>query len=215
MDVSRRYVGERRHGFCGELVLKITFYKFYQVEVHQAAVEGTLGLDVTELTLLFLGTEKEVEAVALVEGKVALLVVGIDEEEATAGFVEWVNKPCLDETEHVAAEVLALEIDIDAKTANYYGWIAAILLFTRDVLLDLLLARAGNFLDAVIGKGECRHDGRGVGIEGETVILAKQLVALQECVVGEEFIQVFITATEGMTGVSFLTVVKTETALFL
>ena len=51
------YVGERRHGFCGELVLKITFYKFYQVEVHQAAVEGTDGLDVTEFTLLFLGTE--------------------------------------------------------------------------------------------------------------------------------------------------------------
>lgn len=196
-------------------MLKITFYKFYQVEVHQAAVEGSLGLDVTELTLLFLGTEKEVEAVALVESKVALLVVRIDEEEATAGLVEWVNKPCFDETEHVAAEVLALEIDIDAKTANHYGWIAAILLFARDILLDLLLARAGNLLDAVVGKRECRHDGRWVGIEGKTVILAKQLVALQECVVSEEFIQVFITATEGMTGVSFLTVVETETALVL
>ena len=156
--------------------------KFYEVEVHQAAVEGTLWLDASEFTFLLLGAEQIIEAVALVEGEIALFVVGIDEEETAAGLVERVNEPRLDETEHVASEVLTLKIGADAETANHHGRITAVEFIAGDVLLNLLLARAGNLLDAVVGKGEGGDDGGGVFIKGKTIVLAKQLVALQECI---------------------------------
>ena len=88
--------------------------QFYQVEVHQAAVERSLWLDASELALLFFTTEKEVEAIPLVEREVLRLVVRIDQQEAATCLVERVNKPRLDETEHIAAEALALEITTDA-----------------------------------------------------------------------------------------------------
>ena len=94
---------------------------FYEVEIHQAAIERTLGLDASELALLLLGAEKIVEAVALVEGEVALFVVGIDKQEAAAGLVERIDEPGLDEAEHVAAEVLALEVEADAEAANRFA----------------------------------------------------------------------------------------------
>ncbi len=56
-------------------------YQLYQVEVHQTAVERTLRLDTPELTLLFLCTEEVVEAIALVEGKIAFLVIGINKKK--------------------------------------------------------------------------------------------------------------------------------------
>lgn len=43
---------------------------FYQVKVHQAAVEWSLRLDASEFALLLLGAEKIVEAVALVPHRV-------------------------------------------------------------------------------------------------------------------------------------------------
>lgn len=91
-------------------------YQLYQVEVHQAAVEWSLWLDAPEFALLLLGVEKIIEAVALVESKVALLVVGIDEKEAATRLVERIDEPRFDETEYVAAEMLALEVGADAKT---------------------------------------------------------------------------------------------------
>ena len=114
--------------------------KFYEVEAHQAAIEGTLWLDASEFAFLLLGAEHVIEVVALVEGEIALLVVGIDEEETAAGLVEWVNEPRLDEAEHVAAGVLTLEIGADAETPGHHGRITAVEFFVRDVLLYLLLA---------------------------------------------------------------------------
>ena len=76
--------------------------KFYEVEAHQAAIEGTLWLDASEFAFLLLGAEHVIEVVALVEGEIALLVVGIDEEETAAGLVERVNEPCL---VYLAAEI--------------------------------------------------------------------------------------------------------------
>ena len=170
--------------------------KFYEVEVHQAAVEGTLWLDASEFAFLLLGAEQIIEAVALVEGEIALLVVGIDEEETAAGLVEWVNEPRLDEDEHVAAGVLTLEIGADAETPDHHGRITAVEFFARDVLLDLLLARARDFLDAVVGKCEgCNNSGR-VFIERKAIILAKQFIALQECIVEEEFVKVIVSTME-------------------
>ncbi len=92
--------------------------------------------------------------------------------------------------------MLTLEVCTDAETANHHGGIAAILFFAWDVLFYLLLARARNLLDAVVGEGESSYDGRGVCIERKTIILAKQLVALQECIVGEELVQIVIATTE-------------------
>ena len=186
---------------------------FYEVEIHQAAIERTLGLDASELALLLLGAEKIVEAVALVEGEVALFVVGIDKQEAAAGLVERIDEPGLDEAEHVAAEVLALEVEADAEAANHHGGIAAVELLAGDVALDLLLARAGYLLDAVIGKGEGSDDGRGVGIERKTIVLAKQLVALQERVVEEELVEIVVTAAEGLACVGLLAGEEPEAAL--
>ena len=100
--------------------------KFYEVEVHQAAVEGTLWLDTSEFAFLLLGAEQIIEAVTLVESEIALLVVGIDEKETTAGLVEGINKPSLDETEHIAAEVLALEIGTDAQTTYHHSGVTAV-----------------------------------------------------------------------------------------
>ena len=94
-------------------------YQFYQVEVHQTAVERTLRLDASEFALLFLCAEKIIEAIALVESEVALLVVGINKQETTASLIERVNKPSLDETENVAAKMSALEIDTYSQTANH------------------------------------------------------------------------------------------------
>ena len=189
--------------------------KFYEVEVHQAAVEGTLWLDASEFVFLLLGAEQVIEVVALVEGEIALLVVGIDEEETAAGLVERVNEPCLDETEHVAAQVLALEIGADAEAPNHHGRITAVEFFARDVLLDLLLARAGNFLDAVVGKGEGCDDGRGVVVERKTIVLAEQLVALQEGIAAEELVKVVIATMERLALVSLLLRVESETAFLL
>ena len=179
---------------------------FYEVEIHQAAIERTLGLDASELALLLLGAEKIVEAVAL-------FVVGIDKQEAAAGLVERIDEPGLDEAEHVAAEVLDLEVEADAEAANHHGGIAAVELLAGDVALDLLLARAGYLLDAVIGKGEGSDDGRGVGIERKTIVLAKKLVALQERVVEEELVEVVVTATEGLACVGLLAGEEPEAAL--
>ena len=162
--------------------------KFYEVKVHQAAVEGTLWLDASEFAFLLLGAEQIIEAVALVEGKIALLVVGIDEKETAACLVKRVNEPCLDETEYIAAEVLALEIGADAQTTYHHSGVAAIEFFAGDVLLDFLLARAWDFLDAVVGKREGCYDGGRVFVERKTIVLAKQLVALQECIMEEELV---------------------------
>jgi hypothetical protein len=104
---------------------------------------------------LFLCAEKIIEAIALVESEVALLVVGINKQETAASLIERVNKPSLYETENVAAKMSALEIDTYSQTANHDSGIAAVLLFTGDVLFYLLLTRTRNLLDAVIGEGKC------------------------------------------------------------
>lgn len=157
----------------GGVRLMIVSDEFYEVEIHQAAVERMLGLKTSKLPLLFLGTEQVVKAVAFVESEIAFLVVGIDKEKTTAGFVEWVNEPCLDETENVASEVLALEVGADAKTSNHHGGVAAIKLLAGDILLNFLFARAGNLLDAVIGERESSYNGSRVFIERETIVLAE------------------------------------------
>jgi len=200
-------------GFVVKYAQWLSLDDFYEVEIHQAAVECSLGLDASELALLLLSAEKIVEAVALVEGKVALLVVGIDEQEATAGLVERVDEPGLDEAEHLAAEVAALEIEADSEAANHHGGVAAVELLAGDVALDLLLARAWYLLDAVVGKGEGGDDGGGVVIERKTIVLAKQLVALQERVVEEKLVEVVVTAAEGLACVGLLAGEEPEAAL--
>ena len=45
---------------------------------------------------------------------------------------------------------MALEVGADAETAYHHSGVAAVKFFTRDILLDLLLSRAGNLLDAVV-----------------------------------------------------------------
>ena len=190
-------------------------YKFYQVKIHEPAVKRSFGLDASELALLFLCAEQVVEAVALVESKIALFVVGVYEQEAAARLVEWVNKPCLDETEHVATQMLALEVGADAQTANHHSGITAIELLTGDVLLHLLLARTGNLLDAVVGKGEGCNDGSRLFVEREAIVLAEQLVALQECILEEELVEVFVAAMERLALSGFLPSEESEAALLL
>ena len=164
---------------------------------------------------MLLGAEQIIEAVTLIEGEITLLVVRIDEEETAAGFVEWVNEPCLDEAEHIAAEVLTLEIGIDAQAAYHHSGIAAVEFFAGNVLLYFLLARARNLLDAVVVKGESCHDGGRVFIERKTIVLAKQLVALQECVAAEELVKVVVTTMERLALVSLLLRVESETTFLL
>ena len=122
---------------------------------------------------MFLSTEKVIEAVAFVESKIALCIVGINKQKATTCLVERIDKPRLDETEHVAAEVLALEVGADAETTNHHGGIAAVEFLTGNVALDFLLTRARNLLDAVARKGESSYDGSRVFIERKTLVLAE------------------------------------------
>jgi hypothetical protein len=82
----------------------------------------------------------------------------------------------------------ALKIDTYSQTANHDSGIAAVLLFTGDVLFYLLLTRTRNLLDAVVGEGKCGNNDRWVIVGRKTIILAKQLVALQECIVGEKLV---------------------------
>lgn len=137
---------------------------------------------------MFLCAEKIIEAIALVESEVALLVVGINKQETAASLIERVNKPSLDETENVAAKMSALEIDTYSQTANHDSGITAVLLFTGDVLFYFLLTRTRNLLDAVVGKGKCSNNDRRVIVKCKTIILAKQFVALQESIVGEKLV---------------------------
>jgi hypothetical protein len=92
--------------------------------------------------------------------------------------------------------MFALKIKAYAESANHDGRIAAVYLFARDVFLNLSFARSGNFLDAVIGKSENRHQLCRVINKGKTIILAKQFVALQKSVFCEEIVQVVVPALE-------------------
>ena len=60
------------------MLTNLSLDDFYEVEVHQAAVERSLGLDASELAFLLLCAEKIVESIAFVESEVTFLVVGID-----------------------------------------------------------------------------------------------------------------------------------------
>jgi len=190
-------------------------YQLYQVEVHQTAVKRTLGLDASKLALLLFCAKKVVEAVVFVKGKVTLLIVGIDKQEAAACLVERVNKPSFDETKDIAAKVLTLEGCADAKTAYHHGRIAAVKLLTRDVALNIFLARAGNLLDAVIGKGKSGNNGSWVVVERKTIVLAKQFVTLQECITEEEFVQVVVATMEGLAMGGFFLREEPETTFVL
>ena len=92
--------------------------------------------------------------------------------------------------------MFALKIKAYAESANHDGRIAAVYLFAGDVLLNLSFARSGNFLDAVIGKRKNRHQLSRVIDKRKTIILAKQLFALQKCVFCEEIVQVVVPALE-------------------
>ena len=48
-----------------------------------------------------------------------------------------------------------------------------------------------------------------------SLILAKQFVALQECIVGEKLVQVIIATAKRFACIGFLMVVEAETALVL
>ena len=92
--------------------------------------------------------------------------------------------------------MFALKIKAYAESANHDGRIAAVYLFAGNVLLDLLFARSGNLLDTVVRKRENGYKLGRVINKGKTIILAKQLFALQKCVFCEEIVQVVVPALE-------------------
>ena len=140
--------------------------------------------------------EQEFELIVLIELEVPFLVVGIYQQKPATSLVERIDEPSLYKTENVASQMLALEILANSETTDHDCRITAVYLFAGDVLLNLSFARSGNFLDAVIGKRKNRHQLSRVIDKRKTIILAKQLFALQKGVFREEIIQIVVPALE-------------------
>ena len=71
------------------------------------------------------------------------------------------------------------------------------------------------FLDAVIGKRKSGNDGCRIVVEGETIIFAKQLVALQKGILKKKLVQIVISTTERLAMDGFFTCKKAKLAFVL